>query len=167
MSANPTLVTAKHFEYLASRTVGDDEFLLELKRGAEAAGIPRIEISPAQASFMQILLKLIGAREVIEVGTLAGYSAIWMARALPESLGRVRTIELSDKHADFAESWIARSNVAGRIVVHRGTGADILPTFTDESADAAFLDADKLKIPLKSALNNDAVHLTANSFYLR
>ena len=91
---------------------------------------------------MQILLRAAGAREVVEVGTLAGYSAIWMARALGPQ-GRVRTIELSGEHADFAERWIARSDVAGRVEVHRGAGAEVLPGFADDSADCAFLDADK------------------------
>jgi predicted O-methyltransferase YrrM len=96
---------------------------------------------------MQILLKLCRAREVIEVGTLAGYSAIAMARALPPG-GRVRTVEISPQYADFAEHWIARSDVAGRIEVHRGAGQDVLPTFAADSADAAFLDADKANYPL-------------------
>jgi predicted O-methyltransferase YrrM len=74
---------AEHFEYLTARTSGDDRFLVELKNAARAAGIPAIWISPEQASLMQILLKSSGARRVVEVGTLAGYSAIAMARALP------------------------------------------------------------------------------------
>ncbi len=81
MSATSSPVTPEHFEYLASRTHGDDAFLEELKREALAAGIPPIWISPEQASLMQVLLKLCRAREVVEVGTLAGYSALWMARS--------------------------------------------------------------------------------------
>jgi predicted O-methyltransferase YrrM len=96
---------------------------------------------------MQILLRLAGAREVVEVGTLAGYSAIWMARALPDG-GRVRTIELSAKHADFAERWAAKSDVADRVVVLRGAGADVMRTMETDSADAAFLDADKASYPV-------------------
>jgi caffeoyl-CoA O-methyltransferase len=84
---------------------------------------------------------------VVEVGTLAGYSAIAMARALPRE-GRVRTIEIETKHADFAERWIARSDVAGKIEVHRGPGAEVLARFAADSADAAFLDADKGSYPI-------------------
>jgi caffeoyl-CoA O-methyltransferase len=91
---------------------------------------------------MQILLTVAKARVVLEVGTLAGYSAIAMARALPAD-GHVHTIELEAKHADFAEAWIAKSDVAGRVTVHRGAGLDVLPRFAADSADAAFLDADK------------------------
>jgi predicted O-methyltransferase YrrM len=146
MSTTSTLVTAQHFAYIAARTQGEDAFLGELKAAARAAGIPPIWIAPEQASFMQILLRAIGARRVVEVGTLAGYSAIQMARALPED-GRVDTIELARAHADFARTWIARSDVAGRVRVHEGRGDDVLRTFAADSADAAFLDADKASYP--------------------
>ena len=146
LSATSRAVTSEHFAYLAQRTRGDDDFLRALKSSAAAAGIPAIWISPEQASLMQVLLKAAAAREVVEVGTLAGYSAIRMARALPED-GRVHTIELSDQHADFAEEWIARSDVAGRVEVHRGEGSEVLRGFASASADAAFLDADKSSYP--------------------
>lgn len=142
MSETSSLVTAEHFEYIAARTTPEDRFLKDLKIAATKTGIPSIWISPEQASFMQILLKLRRARDVVEVGTLAGYSAIVMARALPVG-GRVRTIELMPKHADFAEEWIAKSDVADRVEVFRGAGMDVLPRFESLSADAAFLDADK------------------------
>ena len=146
MSETSSLVTAEHFRYVAERTAREDAFLADLKRAAVAEGIPAIWIAPEQASFMQILLRLARAREVVEVGTLAGYSAIAMARALPND-GRVRTIELERKHADFAERWVAKSDVAGRVEVHRGAGMDVLPGFAADSADAAFLDADKGSYP--------------------
>ena len=92
MSAESEVVSKAHFDYIAARTAHDDAFLADLKREARTAGIPAIQIAPEQASLMQILLRLCGAREVVEVGTLAGYSAIWMARALPQG-GRVRTID--------------------------------------------------------------------------
>jgi predicted O-methyltransferase YrrM len=104
---------------------------------------------PAQASLMQILLRAAGARTVVEVGTLAGYSAIAMARALPPD-GHVHTIELEPAHADFAERWVARSDVAGRVTVHRGPGAEVLPRLPllPGAADAIFLDADKGGYPV-------------------
>jgi caffeoyl-CoA O-methyltransferase len=143
MSSTSSVVDTRHFAYLAARTAGEDAFLVELKRAASAAGIPAIWISPEQASLMRILLRLAGAREVVEVGTLAGYSAIAMARALPAG-GRVRTIELSPEHAVFAREQVARSDVAGRVEVHEGAGAAVLPGFADGSADAFFIDADKV-----------------------
>ncbi len=146
MSEKSSLVTAAHFAYVAERTPGDDEFLVALKAAAVDEGIPAIQIAPEQASFMQILLRLCGAREVVEVGTLAGYSAIAMARALPEG-GHVRTIEIDPGFADFAEKWIAESDVADKVTVHRGAGRDVLGEFETSSADAAFLDADKRNYP--------------------
>jgi caffeoyl-CoA O-methyltransferase len=142
MSELSTEITREHFRYIAGHTTPEDGFLAELKQAAVAAGIPAIWIAPEQASFMQILLRLCEAREVVEVGTLAGYSAIAMARALPPG-GRVRTIELEPKHAEFAERWAAKSDVAGKVEVHRGAGMEVLPSFAADSADAAFLDADK------------------------
>jgi caffeoyl-CoA O-methyltransferase len=142
MSESATLVTREHMDYVLAHSRGEDPFLAELRKAAHAGGIPPISIAPEQAIFMQILLRAAKAREVVEVGTLAGYSAIAMARALPKE-GRVRTIELDPRHADFAERWIARSDVAGRVEVHRGAGMEVLPRFAASSADAAFLDADK------------------------
>jgi predicted O-methyltransferase YrrM len=146
MSESSTLVTAAHFEYLAARTTREDAFLASLKKAAHEAGLPPISIAPEQGAFMQILLRAAGVKEVVEVGTLAGYSAIWMARALPQG-GRVRTIEYAKAHAEFARAWIAKSDVAERVTVFEGKGIDVLPQFADGSADAAFLDADKSSYP--------------------
>ncbi len=147
MSELSTPVTAEHFRYLASHTAQDDELLRNLKIEARRQEIPPIWIAPEQGSFIQLLLKIAHAREVVEIGTLAGYSAIWMARALP-SEGHLRTIEVSSRHADFAEGWIAKSDVAERVKVFRGSGAEILPRFDADSADAAFIDADKAGYPI-------------------
>ncbi len=150
MSENSTLVTERHFEYIRQRTTPEDKLLAELKLAARAKGIPPIWVAPEQASLMQILLRAACAREVIEVGTLAGYSAIAMARALPVG-GRVRTIELEPKHASFAREWVAKADLAehcGRVEVYEGSGATVLEGFEACSADAAFLDADKASYPL-------------------
>ena len=147
MSDQSTLVTAEHFHYIAERTGGEDDFLRELKRAATAEGIPSIWIAPEQASFMQIVLRLANARDVIEVGTLAGYSAIAMARALPPE-GKVRTLELDPQRADFARRWVAKSDVAGKVEVLIGAAGDTLATLADRSADAVFIDADKGNYPL-------------------
>ncbi|HEY3215298.1 MAG TPA: class I SAM-dependent methyltransferase, partial [Candidatus Eisenbacteria bacterium] len=126
MSEVSTQVTAEHFRYIAERTTGEDDFLRTLKREASAAGVPSIWISPEQASFMQILLALGRASRVLEIGTLAGYSAIAMARALPKG-GSVTTIELDPARVDFARRWVARSDVADKVEVLQGKGMDVLP----------------------------------------
>jgi caffeoyl-CoA O-methyltransferase len=147
MSDTSTVVTPEYFQYVAEHTRGEDPFLRDLKSAAAAAGMPPIWIAPEQASLMQIVLRAVRAHDVVEIGTLAGYSAITMARALPPE-GRVRTIELDPARATFARAWASRSDVAGKVEVLQGAGADVLPTFPDHSADAAFLDADKPSYPM-------------------
>lgn len=142
MSATSTVVTKEHFAYLAERTAREDDFLRELKEATVAVGMPAIWISPEQGSLMQVLLKANGAQEVVEVGTLGGYSAVWMARALPEG-GRVRTIEIDPQRAEFVRERIGKSDVAGKVEVLCGDAKEILPTLEADGADAMFLDADK------------------------
>lgn len=147
MSEQSTVVDQRTFRYIADRTTAEDPFLTELKNAARAADLPSIWIAPEQVAFLQILLRAAGARRVVEVGTLAGVSAIGMARALPPD-GRVDTIELDPRHAGFAEEWIARANVGDRITLHRGAAADVLPGLTSGAYDAAFIDADKPSYPI-------------------
>lgn len=147
MSAEPSPLTVAHHHYIRAHVPEEDPFLARLRAAAIEARIPPIWIAHEQAHFLCVLLRLIGAKRVIEVGTLAGYSAIALARGLPVD-GRLDTIEISPRHADFAEKWIASSEVAGRVHVHRGAGADVLAGFPADSADAMFLDADKGSYPL-------------------
>jgi len=142
VSGTSTVVTRAHYDYIAERTQIEDPFLMDLKAAALEAEIPAIWIAHEQARFLEILLRSAGARRVVEVGTLAGYSAICMARALGDDGGLV-TIEASSKHASFAEEWIAKSDVADRIEVRHGRGSELLPKVPDASVDAVFLDADK------------------------
>ena len=146
MSQSTNVLSSDHVRYIAEHTRGVDPFLADLKKAALEAGLPQIAIAPEQASFMQILLRASGVKEVVEVGTLGGFSAISMARALPDG-GRVRTVEVNPAHAAFAREWAAKSDVAGKVEVHEGPGVEVLPTFADASADAAFLDADKVNYP--------------------
>ncbi len=142
MRGQEAQINDRHHRYIAERTAGDDAFLQDLKLAAIAADIPEIWIGAAQASLIQILLKLCRAKHVVELGTLVGYSAIWMARGLPAQ-GRVSTIELLDEHADFAEAWISQSDVADKITLYRGDALAVLQQMDDRSADACFIDADK------------------------
>lgn len=147
MSRESIVITERHLAYVVAHAPRPDAFTRELRRAAEAAGIPPIWISHEQGVLMQILLRLRGARDVVEVGTLAGLSAILMARALPPD-GRVRTIEVEPRHARFAREWIGRSDVAERIEVVEGDARSVLPAFADASADACFVDADKEGYPV-------------------
>lgn len=153
MSESPHPVSHAHFDYIAERTTQEDDLLRDLKAAADAAEIPRIWISAHQAAFFDVLLRATNAKEIVEVGTLAGYAAIWMARAVGDG-GRVRTLEVSAKHAAFAREWIAKSDVADRVEVHEGDARATLKGFADGSADAMFIDADKdsYSIYLREAL---------------
>lgn len=142
-----TALSDQLFNYLTDKFGTDDDLLRDLKRDAEAQGIPSIQISQEQSAFMQVFLRSINARRVLEVGTLAGYSAIVMARALP-AVGRVDTIELKPAHAQFARTYISKAGLSDVITVHEGAGIDILPKFVGEPYDFAFLDADKKSYPL-------------------
>jgi caffeoyl-CoA O-methyltransferase len=142
MSSTSDVVTTGHFEYLARRTSGDDPFLKELKSAALAAGLPEIWVAPEQASFFQIALAAARAKTVVEVGTLAGSTALTMARALANG-GHVHTCELEPRHAAFAREWIARSDVKERITVHEGDAQKSLAAMKEGSVDAILIDADK------------------------
>ncbi|HEX5059052.1 MAG TPA: O-methyltransferase [Kofleriaceae bacterium] len=106
-------------------------------------GIPAIQVGPSEGKLLYLLLKLANAKKVVEVGTLVGYSAIHMARALPAD-GHLYSIEYEAKHAEVARKNIERAGLADRITVHVGAGLDVLPTLEKHGPfDAVFIDADK------------------------
>lgn len=142
MSEHATVLTTELARYLAGLAAKEDDFLCELRQASAEAGIPPIGIAPEQATMIQILLRFGRAGRVLEVGTLAGYSAIAIARAL-QPPAELHSIEINEDYADFAEDWIARSDVAGRISIHRGNAVDLITTFDEASFDAVFIDADK------------------------
>jgi predicted O-methyltransferase YrrM len=139
-----TPLTDSIVDYMIDRFPVEDDLLRELRAAAIEAGIPEIQISPEQGAFMQVLLKGIGARRVVEVGTLAGYSSIIMARALPEG-GTVTTIERDPLRAEFAREWAARAGLADKVDVRVGSGLDVLERDLAGTGpyDFAFIDADK------------------------
>lgn len=139
-----TPITEPIYSYMTSNFPVEDDLLRQLKAAAIAAEIPEIQISPEQGTFMQVLLKGMGARKVIEVGTLGGYSAIIMARALPED-GKVTTIERDPFRAEFAREQARKAGLEGRIEVMTGSGVDVLERELAGSGpyDFAFIDADK------------------------
>lgn len=127
--------------YLAETLLGHDEALDQALRDQDAAGLPSIEVAPVNAKFLHLLVRIAGARRVLEIGTLGGYSTIWLARALPEG-GRVTTIEAEPVNAGIARTSIARAGVADRVEVVEGRAADVLSTLTGPF-DLVFIDADK------------------------
>ena len=168
MSGTSTVVSREHFDYIANRTHPEDPFLVELKHAAREADIPAIWIAHEQARFLELLVRTSGARLIVEVGTLAGYSAICMARGLSRG-GRLVSIEASGKHASFARDWVSRSDVSDLIEVKHGQGVDVLPGISSESADIVFLDADKRNYihyleEARRVLKDDGLLLVDNAF---
>jgi caffeoyl-CoA O-methyltransferase len=121
------------------------EMVLQTTR---AAGMPQINVSPVQGRLLHVLALTCGARTILEIGTLAGYSAIWMARALPAD-GKLITLESDPKHAEVARANIARAGLADRIEVRLGVALDVLPQLAAEGMgpfDLIFIDADKTNL---------------------
>ena len=133
-------------EYIASLFARDDDVLAALREAADREGLPPISISAVTGRLLQILLCAVRAERVLEVGTLGGYSGIWMARALPAS-GRLVTMEIDERHAEFARGYFARAGLESRIDLRVGRALDVLPAFDGERFDAIFLDADKEPLP--------------------
>ena len=131
--------------YLCERLVRSDAVLDETLAASAAAGLPAINVAPNQGKLLHLLARGIGARRILEVGTLGGYSTIWLARALPAD-GRVVTLEIDAKHAEVARANFARAGLADRIELRLGPALDSLPQLLREAADPfdlVFIDADK------------------------
>lgn len=133
-------------DYISGLFAPEDELLVSLREDADRTGLPPISVSPDEGRLLQVLLTSIGARRVLEVGTLGGYSAIWMARALPAE-GRLLSIEVEPKHAEFARRYVDRAGLGGKIEVRVGRALDVLPSLDGERFDAMFIDADKEPMP--------------------
>lgn len=129
--------------YLADTLVGHDATLEQAVVDQNEAGLPAIEVAPVNGKLLHLLVRMSGARRVLEIGTLGAYSTIWMARGLPEG-GRVVTIEAEPRTAEIARANLERAGVSERVEIRVGRGADVLPTLEGtESFDLVFIDADK------------------------
>lgn len=107
-------------------------------------GIPSIQVGPSDGKLIHLLLRLANAKKVVEVGTLVGYSAIHMARALPDD-GHIWSVEYEPRHAEVARGNLVAAGVADKVTVLVGAGVDVLPTIIDKGPfDAVFIDADKV-----------------------
>jgi predicted O-methyltransferase YrrM len=133
--------------YINDLWVEKDAALAEAIKSAEAAGLPAIAVSPNQGKLLFLAAKMIGAKSILELGTLAGYSAIWLGRALPQD-GRMITLEYDPKHAKIARQNIARAGLEKKIEVIEGKALQTLPTLGARGPfDLIFLDADKENTP--------------------
>jgi predicted O-methyltransferase YrrM len=135
--------------YLTDRLVPSDPALDGALAASADAGLPAISVAPNQGKLLQLLARIQGARNILEVGTLGGYSTIWLARALPPG-GRLVTLELIPKHAEVARDSIARAGLAEVVDLRLGRAVDSLAQLATESRepfDFVFIDADKASIP--------------------
>ncbi|MET9930302.1 MULTISPECIES: O-methyltransferase [unclassified Streptomyces] len=135
--------------YFTELLAPDDEALSAALAASTAAGLPEIAVAPNQGKLLHLLARVQGARNILEIGTLGGYSTIWLARALPAD-GRLITLEYDPAHADVARSNIARAGLDELVEVRTGAALDSLPQLEAEGAgpfDLVFIDADKVNNP--------------------
>ncbi len=143
MSLKSTALREDLFDYLIENFSGENELLKQLKLDAFESGLPAISISPEQLRFLQLLIKSINAKNVLEIGTLFGYSAIGMAMALPDD-GKVITFELEADRAELSRQNIKKADLSSKIEVIEGRAIELLPDMIENlNLDFVFLDADK------------------------
>ncbi|GGA65165.1 O-methyltransferase [Edaphobacter acidisoli] len=136
--------------YLADKLLPEDAPLHEALKANAAAKLPSIDVSPVQGKLLHLLARMSGAKRILEVGTLGGYSTIWLARALPKD-GVLVTLELSPKHAEVAAANIRRAGLSHLVDLRVGPAADSLARLHTEKSvpfDFIFLDADKPSNPV-------------------
>ena len=136
-------------EYIVKLLVPSDEALDLALAASTEAGLPAINVAPNQGKFLSLLASIQGAKNILEIGTLGGYSTIWLARALPKD-GRLVTLELDPKHAGVARSNLARAGLGELVSIRVGPALETLPQLAAEGLppfDFVFIDADKQSIP--------------------
>jgi predicted O-methyltransferase YrrM len=143
-------------EFLAGALIAPDAVQAETLTRNAAEGLPAIDVSPVQGKLLHLLARIRGAKRILEVGTLGGYSTIWLARALPAD-GRLLTLEFSAKHAGVARKNVERAGLSGLVEIRVGAALDSLAAMErqgEEAFDLIFIDADKPNNPeyLKWAL---------------
>ena len=132
---------------IVEQFANEDEGLRRALSAANEQGLPAIQISPIQGKMLQVLAAACNARKILEIGSLGGYSGIWLARALPTT-GRLITLEISPKHAAAVRNAFTQAQVADRAEVRVGKASDLLPGLESEGPfDLIFIDADKVSYP--------------------
>jgi predicted O-methyltransferase YrrM len=135
--------------YITDLFVSPDLALDAALEASDAAGLPPINVSPSQGKLLHLLARAMGAQNILEIGTLGGYSAIWLARALPAG-GRLVTLEVDAKHAEVARANFARAGLADLVELRLGRALDTLPQLAADARgpfDLIFIDADKQNNP--------------------
>jgi caffeoyl-CoA O-methyltransferase len=140
--------TPEMLKYLEQLHAEHDAGLKQAFEAPEREGMRPIQVAPSEGKMLELFMRLVGAKKVVEVGTLAGYSAIRLARALPDG-GKLWSLELEEKHARVARANIAAAGLEARVEVCVGPALDVLPTLEKHGPfDAVFIDADKERYDL-------------------
>lgn len=133
--------------YFNQLLIPSDEALEAALKASDTAGLPAIQVTASHGKFLHLLARLMGAQKILEIGTLGGYSTIWLARALPAD-GRLVTLEIDPKHAEVARNNLARTGLSAIAEVRVGRAVDTLPQLANEAPfDLIFIDADKPSNP--------------------
>ncbi|RDI45640.1 O-methyltransferase [Falsibacillus pallidus] len=136
-------------EYFTKKLHEPESIMDNVLKSNEEAGLPSIDVSPNQGKLLNLLVQMKGATKILEIGTLGGYSTIWMARALPEN-GKLITLEYAEKHADVARKNIEHAGISDKVEIMVGAALDSLPVLEERGEkdfDFIFIDADKPNNP--------------------
>lgn len=132
--------------YIGDSLLTEDPVLSEALTASDAAGLPSIAVAPNQGKLLQLLARSIGARKILEIGTLGGYSTIWLGRAL-SAQGKLISLELDEKHAQVARANLSRAELSSIAEVRVGRAIELLPKLANEAPfDLTFIDADKASL---------------------
>ena len=135
--------------YIQDALVHEDDVLRDAVAASDAAGLPAIQVAPNQGRMLELFARMLRARRILELGTLGGYSTMWLARGL-EPGGRVVTVEYDPHHAEVARATFARAGLADTVDLRVGAALDVLPKLAAEGGepfDLVFIDADKPNLP--------------------
>ncbi|MFL6058731.1 MAG: O-methyltransferase [Rubrobacteraceae bacterium] len=136
-------------DYIEEMFAPQDEALKAALRESRRAGLPQIQVSPNEAKLLQLLAEMVGARRILEVGTLGGYSAIHFGRALPED-GTLISLEIDERHAEVARKNVERAGLSSKVEIRVGDARELLARITENAEgpfDVVFIDADKEGYP--------------------
>jgi caffeoyl-CoA O-methyltransferase len=148
-TGNLGALLARIDDYIEERFAPQDEALEAALREARRAGLPQIQVSPNEAKLLQLLAEMVGARRILEVGTLGGYSAIHFGRALPED-GTLISLEIDERHAEVARKNVERAGLSSKVEIRVGDARELLARITENAEgpfDVVFIDADKEGYP--------------------
>ena len=124
-----------------------DDALKHIQYETDRNSMPDISLEPFEGRLLQLLAEMVGAKKIVEIGTLAGYSGTWLARALPDH-GKLITVEVSSKHANVARANFENAGLSGKVEVRQGDAHDILNKLSSQAPfDMVFIDADKDRYP--------------------